>query len=245
MAFRTQETSCVAVLAYLTLATSLFAQSELKFEVRHDHAIRSCSGTLLMTDQGVVYQQVEQGRQPKDLHRWQWNYQDVRQLWLSPEKVLLTTYEDRTLLLGRDKSFEFTIMQPETFTSAYELLRERLDQRFVATVADDDVRPIWQVAVKLDGRIHGSEGVLLVGRDRVVFKTPERGKSRVWRIADIENVSTSGPFQLSITTYERAVFHYGNLRAFNFQLKNPLSELAYDELWKELNAAKGLKFLAD
>ena len=51
------------------------------------------------------------------------------------------------------------------------------------------------------------------------------------------------PFQLTITTFERAKTHYGDLKGFNFQLKRPLDEGRYNELWLSLNRSKGLKIL--
>ena len=50
----------------------------------------------------------------------------------------------------------------------------------------------------------------------------KNGASRTWRYQDIENISSSGPFQLTITTFERAKTHYGDLKGFNFELKRPL-----------------------
>jgi hypothetical protein len=44
-------------------------------------------------------------------------------------------------------------------------------------------------------------------------------------------------------TFERARTHYGNRKGFNFQLKQPLAEERYTQLWRRLNAEKGLKHL--
>jgi hypothetical protein len=77
----------------------------------------------------------------------------------------------------------------------------------------------------------------------MVYRTARKGESRAWRYSDIENVSSSGPFQLTITTYERARSHYGGLKGFNFQLKEPLDRERYDALWRRLNESKGLQFL--
>jgi hypothetical protein len=48
---------------------------------------------------------------------------------------------------------------------------------------------------------------------------------------------------LTITTFERAKTHYGDLKGFNFELKRPLEEDRYNELWLSLNRSKGLKIL--
>lgn len=234
------------------LATTAWGQ-ELGFEVRHERALRDHPGRVTFDDAGVAYQQVltpkqqrkgPKSRKPLKLENVRWGYQDIQQLWLSPEKLVIVTYRDRKWFLGVDKEFEFFLTgKNQSIASAYQFLRDKLDQRFVAAVADPKLLAAWELPVKLLGTIQGSEGVLRVGEDRIVYKTEKKGQSRTWRLEDIENVSTSGPFQLTLTTYERAVTHYGSMKSFNFQLKQKLDAKRVDLLWKRLNRDKGLEFL--
>ena len=241
MAFRTEKrTGIVAVLA-LALAPALFAQKELRFEVRHDHLWKYGAGTLVITERGVSFQELTKKKKVK--HAFELNYQDIQELKLAADKLTLVTYKDRKWLLGIDKEYKFTLTPGQSFSETYALLKDRLDQRFVAAVADEQIQPLWEVPVKLLGRVTGSEGVLQVGPDRVVYKTTKKRESRTWRYGDIENISTSGPFQLSLTTYERAKTHYGNLKGFNFQLKQALDEKQFNLLWRRLNQTKGLELL--
>ena len=157
---------------------------------------------------------------------------------------MIVTYRDRKWFLGVDKEFEFFLTgKNQSIASTYQFLKDKLDQRFVAAVADPKTLAAWELPVKLLGTIQGSEGVLRVGEDRIVYTTEKKGQSRTWRLEDIENVSTSGPFQLTLTTYERAVTHYGSMKFFNFQLKQKLDAKRVDLLWKRLNRDKGLEFL--
>ena len=55
------------------------------------------------------------------------------------------------------------------------------------------------------------------------------GASRIF-----ENISSSGPFELTIVTFERARLHYGDRKQLNFQLKEVLSEDRYNELWLKI-----------
>ena len=73
------------------------------------------------------------------------------------------------------------------------------------------------------------------GRDRIVFASGRPDDSRTWRISDLENISSSGPFELTIVTFERARLDYGGRKQFNFRLKEALSEDKYNELWLEIN----------
>jgi len=84
---------------------------------------------------------------------------------------------------------------------------------------------------------------LQVGPDAIVYTSAGKANSRTWRYEDIENIASAGPFQLTITTFERAKTHYGDLKGFNFELKQRLEEARYNELWLRLNQSKGLKIL--
>jgi hypothetical protein len=199
--------------------------AELTYEVRHH-------GVLTINEKGVSYQ-----RKMESVH---FDYQDIQELWVSPDKLVLVTYKDRKWLLGLDKKFEFFLPPGKSFEAAYTLLKDKLDRRFVAALADPLPDMLWELPVKLLGTIRGSEGVLQVGPERIVYKTDRPRHSRTWRYQDLENVSTSDRYQLTLTTYERARTHYGSMKGFNFQLKQPLDEKRFDMLWKRLNQDKGL-----
>ena len=245
--------SCsIKALFVLALAATAWGQ-EVQFEVRHERALKDHPGRVTFDVDGVTYQQtltpkqqtrVAKGKKPPKLESVRWAYQDLQQLWLSPEKLVIVTYRDRKWFLGVDKEFEFFLTDKnQSPANAYEFLKNKLDQRFVAAVADPKALAAWELPVKLLGTIQGSEGVLRVGEDRIVYTTEKKGQSRTWRLEDIENVSTSGPFQLTLTTYERAITHYGSMKSFNFQLKQKLDARRVDLLWKRLNHDKGLEFL--
>lgn len=261
MEFRSQKTAYAAIITALALAPALFGQQELRYDVEHNHSnwwhpVKAAwwppvkpaddgSGSLVITEQGISYQETskKKDKKPEDLHHGQWDYEDIQQLLVSPQKLTIVTYKDRKWLLGMDQEWEFRLPSGETFNSAYNMLKNRLDQRFVAALAEREIAPLWQIPVKLLGRIRGSEGILQMAADRITYYTDAKDESRTWRLEDIENVSSSGPFQLTLTTYERAKSHYGNLKGFNFQLKRALNERQYNQLWRRVNQDKGLEFL--
>lgn len=232
------------------LITTQTASAELRFDVRHERALRDHPGLVTIDDFGVTYQQVltnkqqkKQSKKPPSLESVHFDYQDIQELWLSPGKLVLVTYIDRKWFLGIDKEYVFFLVGERSFADAYPMLKDKLDQRFVAALADPEGTPLWEIPVKLLGSIRGSGGILQVGPNRVVYKTERKENSRTWRYQDIENISTSGPFQLTLTTFERAKTHYGSLKSFNFQLKQRLDEKRYELLWKRLNQEKGLHYL--
>lgn len=233
MAFRTQ----ALALAGLTLALGA-AQAELRFRVRHDHLWKSGIGSLDITADGVSYQETDNQK-----HRWRWTWQDIQQLRIAPRTLRVLTYEDSPWKLGRDREHRFDLIGPGTFDQAWRLLAGRLDQRLVAALADPGMEPLWETPAKHLRRFGGSHGRLIATEKGLLFQTLSPAASRTWRWQDIENLSSTGPFQLTITTYERALLHYGNLKSFTFQLKQPLKESRYRDLWMRINQNHGLKLL--
>jgi hypothetical protein len=225
---------------FLTLA-ALGATEKFEFAVRHDHAFRDRNGTLHITGEGLSY--AEETPKGEPAHRWTWPWQEIQQLFVSENRITVLTYQDSKWRLGVDREYTFRAVSGRSFADAYELLRQRLDQRLVAALAEEDVRTSWELPVKLRGRLWGSEGVLLVAEDCMVYRTAKPGLSRTWRYSDIEDISSSGPFELSITTMERSRFDFNGRRTFHFQLKQPLAEGRYNDLWRRVNRRKGLLML--
>jgi hypothetical protein len=249
MEFRTEKRT-IALITGLLLSPALFAQQSFQYEAWHGHSrpphIKKAGGfgMLTISDTGVSFQEIyKDGKTPKHPHAWRWDYQDIQQLKVAAKSLTVLTYKDNKWKLGADRKYEFALVSGKTFEAAYRVLKGRLDQRFVAVIADSPTSKLWEIPVKHLHRFGGDEGVLLVGTDEIVYKSAKAEDSRSWRYQDIDNISTSGPFQLTITSFERARMHYGSRKGFEFQLKHRLEEAQYDDLWLRLNKSKGLQVL--
>ena len=220
---RTQTTALLILAAALPLAGA-----DLSFPVRHEHLRKYCTGTMTVTTEGIAF------AGPK--HSWRWKYGDIQQLKLAPGRIQVLTYRDRLLELGADREYEFRGALPPAL---YALWKDRLDQRFVAEVADAGVKPVLAIPAKRLGALGGVQGTLKFADDRIVFDADSRNQSRTWRFTDIDSISASGPFDFTITTFEHARMHYGNRKQFQFQLKEPLSDTSYNQLWREINQKNG------
>ncbi|MCL5745803.1 MAG: hypothetical protein M1541_18075 [Acidobacteria bacterium] len=238
-----------AFLTALLLSPALFAQSSFHYQAWHGHSrpphIRKAGnfGTLTIDATGVSFQETYKSKAPKHPHAWHWNYDDIQQLELGSNSLTILTYKDRWWKLGADREYEFDF-RSGNFEDAYDFLKVRLDQRFVAAIAATPAKPLWEIPAKHLVRFGGYEGVLQIGDREIVYKSAKKSESRTWRYEDIDNISTSGPFQLTITTFERAKLDYGSLKQFNFELKQRLDQARYDDLWLRLNQSKGLKILS-
>ncbi len=211
----------------------------LSFEARHDHRRGSCTGRLSFDEKGVAFES-----QTRKGHSWQWTWLDIQQFkLLDTGEVSLLTYKDNKWRLGADREFHLHVAAKELGAQVSPLLRSQLERRFVSGLGETDAAALWGIPVKHLLRISGTEGKLVVARDRIVYQTETPGDSRTWLFSDMESISTSGPFQLTITTHERARSHYGDRKGFNFELKEALSESRYNELWRRLEETKGLQIL--
>jgi len=192
-----------------------------QFPVRHEHLRKGCDGTMTVDESGVRFTGANK-------HAWTWKLQDIQEFTLSPGSIHILTYKDSKLRLGADREYRFTGKVPAE--RLYALLRDRMDQRFVAALGQASSLPGLALPAKHLGRIVGSEGILSFGAETVAYSTPARDDSRTWRYSDIDSISSSGPFQLTITTLEKD---------FHFQLKQPIAEARYNELWLQIEKKNG------
>ena len=206
-------------------------------ELRHHHSGGGGDGALSVTDSAIVFE--EPG---KPEHSRTWKYTDIQQLLLSESGLRVLTYEDRMWALPGDREYAFDAL-PEGFArEIYPTLRAHLDQRFVVAFGDTE-NARWTIPVKLPQRFGGTQGMLSFTGDRLTYVTEARSQSRTWRIDDIDNVSSSSPFELSISTYEKTGWQKSATRVVQFQLKERLAEDRYNDLWRRVNQAKGLQIL--
>ena len=201
----------------LILAGSVWAQQipAEQFPVRHQHLRKYCKGTLTVDAKGITFQSSKHDT-------WNWPYQDIQQLTLTPESIHILSYKDRSLILGKDVTYNFTGVIPSA--ELYARWNAALDQRFVAEVDVAGERPGLKFPAKLLDFTKGTESTLVFAQDLVGFG------AHTWRYSDIQSIASSGPFQLSITTLEKQ---------FRFQLKQPINESTYNQLWLEIEKKNG------
>lgn len=213
----------------LILAAATWA-SAAQVTVRHKHFNGSCTGVLTIDEKGIRFDGAKE-------HRWTWAYPEIQQLTLGRRAIHLVSYRDDLRRLGSDGSYTFEGEVP--VRTLYPFLEGRMDQRLVAAFSDKPPAPEWSLSVKRLGTFRGSQGILAFGPDSIAYSTDAAGQSRTWRYIDIDSISSSGPFQLTITTFERARSHYGDRKGFNFQLKQPITEATYNDLWLKIERKNG------
>jgi hypothetical protein len=203
------------------------------------------AGTLTITESGVSFQKkYKNGKTPKKPLVWHWDYPEIQQLTVSPKSVTVLSYRDNNWKFGADRQYQFDLVSGQSFENAYQFLKNRLDQRLIAVIAHGPAAVLWEIPAKRRVGWGGDDGILQVGGSQIVYKSANPKASRTWRYEDIDNISSSGPFEFTITTFERAKLNYGSRKQFNFELKQRLEESRYNDLWLRLNQSKGLTVLS-
>ena len=230
----------VAGLLLLGVTPPMALAQSYGFEVRHQHWRKGALGTLRISSEEISFE--EHGKKGKTDSR-SWRYEEIQQLTVSPSELRILTYEDLKWKLGRDREYVFDHLPNDLAVETYSLWTSKLDQRFIAALPAPGPAPEWKVGAKLDHGLSGTLGTLMIGREQIVFDAGEGDGSRSWRLIDIENISSSGPLEFTVTTTEKSGLFRGSGRQFHFQLQQPLKEDQYISLWRRVNRSKGLTFL--
>jgi hypothetical protein len=220
-------TAIVSACFVLLLALEVNAQ-EFSYKVQQDRLIGHRDGELIISDKGVEYRATKREKESRT-----WTYTDIRLFEiLSPTSVRIWTYKDRALLLGRDQSLTFKIIEGQIDQKVSDFLRERIARPFVTSFAGEDQNALAQIPVKHSHRFGGCEGVLKVYPDRLVYESQTGHDSRSWRWTDIRSVGRSDIYRFDVETFEPQLG--ASSRSFNFILKEQMADKTYDLIWSRV-----------
>jgi hypothetical protein len=197
----------------LILCATASAQT---FPVRHQHLRKFCEGNLTVDGKGITFESEKHDT-------LNWAYPDIQQLTLRAKSIHILSYKDSgNLKLGKDVAYNFTGEIPAK--ELYARWNAALDQRFVAEVSPEGEPAGTRFPAKLLELTRGSEGMLVFAPNAVSFG------AHAWRYSDIQAIASSGPFELSFITLQKQ---------YRFQLKSPISETTYNQLWLEIEKKNG------
>jgi hypothetical protein len=223
----------VIVLAAFFLAPKLVSAQSFEFPVEHQHTFRNCRGTLTITSDKIEYKTTHK----KDSRAWR--YIDIRQIKIaSPTALEIVTYEDQRRTIGRDRIFQFRLLEGQITQEVSALLMTKTTHPLVTSVMPmTGGSPTFEMPVKHLHTVGGCEGVLRIYSDRVTYESTDMPTdSRYWRYADIQNFGHPTRYRFEITTFEDKLA--GPTKVYNFQLKEEFPALAYDYLWLRVNPSE-------
>ena len=222
-------TTIATLLLFASVAVAAAAPPPFELTVKRDQVLGKSKGTLLFGTDVVEYRTTD-----KDDAR-SWRYDDVKQVQiLSPTRVTILTYEDRGhLAFGRDREFEFTVVNGLVSPDLVTFLLERITRPVVTAVMPHDIgEPLFRVRVKHERQGRGSEGTLLLFDRQLLYLSEREGESRFWRFSDIASVLRLTRYRLQVTAYEGGG---DSTRLFVFDLKSELPPGFYEALWAHVN----------
>ena len=210
-------------------AAPAFTQS-FEFVVKKDQFFGASNGTLVFGAESVEYRTAD----TNDARLWAYN--DIKQIQiLSPTRITIKTYEDQgRLRLGADRTFEFELTEGFVSPDLVAFFWDRVVFPVVTAVLPDAAAPPGRsVPVKLRQRLRGSDGILQLYDDRLVYVTDRAEHGRAWRPADLRTVYQPDRHRLHIDAYEGGG---DRTRTFSFDLKQPLPAGFLDSIWQWLHA---------
>lgn len=219
----------VAVVAATATRAPAADDPAFALSVRRGHLVGSSSGTLRLTTTEIRYDTADK----KDARRW--TYWDIKQIQIeSPTRLTILSYEDQgRLKLGADRRFEFELRSGGIGPDLVAFILSRTDRPVVTAVLPPIVKtPLYRVPVKHERQGRGSDGILLMYDDALVYETERPGETRYWRFADLFAVLPLDRERLEVTAYEGGA---GELRPFTFQLKAALPDGFARLLWAKVN----------
>jgi len=201
---------------------------EFRIPVRHDHAVRSCQGELVITGEEITYQTAHRH------HARRWRFSDIRMLIIaSHTELIVLTYESNRWTLGRDRAFRFRVTKGELSPEVSAFLLSRIGRPVAMALAAPWREPLYELAGRHRHRFGGCQGTIRIHPEGVAYVSSDRPRdSRFWRWSDIQGIGRFGPYQFEIMTYEPEFG--GPTRTYVFDLKMSMSDDAYDFLWERV-----------
>jgi hypothetical protein len=176
-------------------------------------------GTLTLDADGVEF------RSPKFNRRWK--YLDIHTFDLSQRELTLLTYENRPWHEPGERPFRFTLTEPMPPKVAAEFAnRVGKPVRNGAPIAS--TAAIQEIPAHHRAWLGGSNGLLRLKEDGIVYVTESGLDSRSWSWSDIQTLASPNPYEFRVTAFREIA---------EFDLKQPLRRDVFEKLWDRLYAA--------
>lgn len=178
---------------------------------------RKTPGVLSITGSGISFQPVH-GLQ---LH---WPFQEIRTFDLAPRSLVLTGYQNRPWHLHGDRKFRFVIASPVPPAVAAGLAA-RVGKPSENGLASRSAPTVAEIAARHRTLGGGTNGILRLRETGMDYVTRSGKGERSWRWADIETLTLTDPYHLSVGAYRGT---------FALELKQQMNRQLFDWLWNKV-----------
>ncbi len=84
--------------------------------------------------------------------------------------------------------------------------------------------PPFELGVRRDRLVGGARGTLVIDREGIAFRTPDRNESRRWDYPALKQVRILSPTRITLDTYEdQGRLHFGSDRSYTFEVTGAIS----------------------
>ena len=221
----------------LLLLTTGLVSAQTSFEVVHKkHLWFDQKGAIRIDDSGISFQPAGKGKESRT-----WTYEDIQFLdRVSATEFRLLSYEDVAWKLGLDRRYRFVLPAGAFTDEVFEYVASRMTKPVTNRVVSPlgfpeqhpERRPTRHTEQVLPAK-HlttwgGSEGVLFLSPERIVYRTDARKKSREWLVVrEVQSVWSSDPYRLELHVYEDNRGTLRSAKVYKFALKKPLDAEFY------------------
>jgi hypothetical protein len=184
-------------------------------------------GTLVFSTEGIEFRAASPDKSQR------WRYSDIRDVRIDdPQHLVLDTYQTRSRWrFGRAKRTEFDVTAGAITGDVVAAILAHAPRAVVTSVLPAGI-PEPTVTMPVSHRRFGTatQGTLEFGTVSLLYRSATGADSRFWRLADLQSVARTSPFEVLVTAYEGDGLH-----PYTFELKAPLPQEAYDAFWRQLN----------
>ena len=205
----------------------VYPLSAQTFSVQHEKRMwRDKNVTLEITKEGIVY------RTDEEADTRTWKYEDIQYFdRISEKEFTILTYEDQSMLLGRDRQYHFVITEgtltDEIFRDITARMKDSITNRIVREVPEVE----FEVAVKHLHTVGGCEGILRFTSDRILYATEHKKDAREWVLTrDVQSVWSMDRHHLEVHVYDNNRRQFSRNRTYRFDLKHSLDPKLYRAL---------------
>ncbi|MBN9657119.1 MAG: hypothetical protein J0H49_03020 [Acidobacteria bacterium] len=201
------------VLLSLVSAVGAHAADSFEFSVFRDHLPRKEAGRLRISDDGVSFQSANQ-KTKIDVPLLNIFQVDVS----DPKVIRIETYDIlKQKLLGR-QVHAFRLVNSVHDDALARFLSKALPRPVIGAFGPAP-QPEAVIRAYHRHRLGGCHGTIRIDSDSIRFLSDRPEDSRTWLYRDLAAIGTMNPFHFRVSTLAET---------FNFDLKERLSETAYD-----------------
>lgn len=206
-----------AVLAFCLLGASSARSAGYAFRVKHNHSFGGCEGTLVISEADIRYR-TDRRRDARI-----WTYPEIKRVERQGLRTLIVrTYEDQTLQLGRDKLFEFQLLDGVITDEVLSFLNLRVGRPLETPPDDSPPGGRYEIAAKHVHAFGGCHGTLKITDTHIEYVSAKPKDSHIWKYLDIKRLRSRSTYELAIDTYQDQTLLLGKDKTYKFELKEAL-----------------------